>query len=65
MIEMFNVLVERFPKFNETKAEEYVKRPTETLLHGDFHSGNVMIGEGENKGIFLLSTSASEKIFES
>ena len=52
---MFNVFVKRFPKFNESKAEEYVKRPSETLLHGDFHSGNVMIGEGENKGIFLLS----------
>ena len=51
VIEMFNVLVERFPYFNERKADEYVKRPSETLIHGDFHSGNVMLGEGINKGI--------------
>ena len=51
VIEMFNVLVERLPKFNERKGEEYVKRPSETLIHGDFHSGNVMLGEGRNKGI--------------
>ena len=51
VIEMFNVLDERFPNFNVRKAEEYVKRPSETLIHGDFHSGNVMLGEGSNKGI--------------
>ena len=51
VIEMFNVMVERFPNFNVRKAEEYVKRPSETLIHGDFHSGNVMLGEGSNKGI--------------
>ena len=51
VVEMFNAMVERFPNFNVRKAEEYVKRPSETLIHGDFHSGNVMLGEGSNKGI--------------
>ena len=55
-----------YPNFNVRKAEEYVKRPSETLIHGDFHSGNVMLGEGSNKGIdwyidFILNEGSSDQ----
>ena len=48
--EMFQVMKERYPKFNQLKAKEWVKRHPETVVHGDFHSGNHMFGLGENKG---------------
>ena len=60
VIEMFQVLHERYPEFNRLKAEEWVKRYPETVIHGDFHSGNHMLGIGENEGevleryVFLL-----------
>ena len=48
--EMFQVMKERYPKFNQLKAKEWVKRHPETVVHGDFHSGNHMFGLGENEG---------------
>ena len=48
--EMFRVMSERYPKFYELKAKEWVKRPPETIVHGDFHSGNNMFGIDENEG---------------
>ena len=48
--EMFQVMSERYPKFYELKAKEWVKRPPETIVHGDFHSGNNMFGIDENEG---------------
>ena len=48
--EMFKVMNERYPKFNELKAKEFIKRDPDAIIHGDFHSGNLMFGEGENEG---------------
>lgn len=47
---MFKVMHERYPKFNQLKAEEFIKRDPDAIIHGDFRSGNLMFGEGENEG---------------
>ena len=49
--EMFEVMHERFPKFNQQKGKEFIKRSPETLIHGDSHSGNIMIGRMDSEGI--------------
>ena len=53
VVEMFQVLHERYPEFNRLKAKEWVKRYPETVIHGDFHSRNHMFGIGENEGEVL------------
>ena len=53
--EMFEVMHERFPKFNQQKGEEFIKRSPETLIHGDSHSGNIMIGRIDSEGIISES----------
>ena len=50
VIEMLKVMNERYPEFYQVKAKEWVKRPPETLLHGDYHTGNHMFGLDENDG---------------
>jgi len=54
VVEMFQVLHERYPEFNRLKAKEWVKRHPETVVHGDFHSGNHMFGIGENEGTAVV-----------
>ena len=48
--EMLGVFAERLPKFNQEHLKEFVQREAETLIHGDFHGGNNMLGENENEG---------------
>ena len=50
VIEMLDVFAERYPKFNTSVATQYLNKPMQTLLHGDFHQGNHMYGVNENKG---------------
>ena len=50
VIEMIEVFAERYPNFNTSIASKYLKKPMQTLLHGDFHQGNHMYGVNENKG---------------
>lgn len=48
--EMLDVLAKRLPDYNRKYLKPFLKKPTQTLLHGDFHGANHMYGEGENKG---------------
>ena len=48
--EMLSVLAQRYPAFNKSVASDYLKKPMQTLLHGDFHVGNNMYGVGKDKG---------------
>ena len=48
--EMLGVCSERFPAFAKDVANAHLKRPMQTLIHGDFQSGNHMYGKGANKG---------------
>ena len=42
-----NIIVE-LPR--RKKLKDYLKKPPQTILHGDFHGGNHMYGEDENAG---------------
>jgi hypothetical protein len=48
--EMLNVLAKRAPEFNRKCLKHWIKKPIQTLLHGDFHGANHMYGEGDMKG---------------
>ena len=48
--EAFEVMQDRFPHYNQMKSKPFIKRPTQTICHGDFHAGNHMYGIGENEG---------------
>ena len=48
--EMLTELAQRYPAFNKSLASDYLKKPMQTLLHGDFHVGNNMYGVGKDKG---------------
>ena len=48
--EMLGVLSQRVIEYNRKYLEPFLKKPTQTLLHGDFHGGNHMYGDGENAG---------------
>jgi len=50
VLEMLAVFSERFPAYNTQVAEPFLKRPVQTLLHGDFHCGNHLYGRDENEG---------------
>ena len=48
--EVFKVMQSRFPHYNQMKSKPFIKRPTQTICHGDFHAGNHMYGTGDNEG---------------
>ena len=48
VLEMLEVLAERFPDFNTEFSKPFLKVPCNTLLHGDFHNGNHMYLEEED-----------------
>lgn len=48
--EMFKVFSERLPKYNQELLNAFIQRDADTLIHGDFHSGNQQFGMGENDG---------------
>ena len=48
--EMLTVCAERFPSFAKDVANPQLKRPMQTLIQGDFQSGNHMYGKGSNEG---------------
>ena len=48
--EMLTVCAERFPVFAKDVANPQLKRPMQTLIQGDFQSGNHMYGKGSNDG---------------
>jgi len=50
VVEMLKVMSERLPTYNRHIAKPFMKRPIQTLLHGDFHCGNHMYGQGEEAG---------------
>jgi len=50
VVEMLNVLAQRYPAFNKNVVHPYLDLPTQTLIHGDCHIGNHMYGQGENEG---------------
>ena len=50
IIEMLSVFAERLPKYNQENLIEFNQRDVETIVHGDFHSGNMMVGQNENEG---------------
>ena len=54
VLEMLDVFAERYPSFNEEIASAYMKKPMQTLLHGDFHAGNHMYGVNNDKGKIVV-----------
>ena len=50
VLEMLETFIQRYPAFNKAVAMDFIKKPNQTLLHGDFHAGNHMYGVDENKG---------------
>ena len=50
VLEMLNVLANRYPKFNIDVANDYLNKPMQTIIHGDFHAGNHMYGLDKNQG---------------
>ena len=63
VLEMMKVMHERYPKFHELKAKEFIKRAPDTIVHGDFHSGNMMVGQNENEGKWELINSLFERTY--
>ena len=47
---MLEVFIERIPDYYEHKLKRSLKKPLQTLVHGDFHGGNHMYGTDENEG---------------
>ena len=47
---MLGVFIERIPHYYEHKLKKSLKKPLQTLVHGDFHGGNHMYGTDENYG---------------
>ena len=52
--EMFEVFSKRIPKYNQELLNAFIQRDAETLIHGDFHSGNQQFGTGENDGKVMV-----------
>ena len=50
ILEMLNACAERFPAFAKSVANPHLKKPMQTICHGDFQVGNHMYGKNENKG---------------
>ena len=50
VLEMLNELGNRYPQFNIDVAKEYLDKPMQTIIHGDFHAGNHMYGIDKNQG---------------
>ena len=50
VLEMLGVLAVKVPNYNNQKLKHLVKKPPQTILHGDFHGGNHMFGVNENAG---------------
>merc|ERR1719270_182616 len=40
--EMLEAYIERFPNFSKDISKTFLRIPSQTLLHGDFHNGNHM-----------------------
>ena len=49
-LEMLGVLAAKAPQYNTKKLKLLIKKPQQTMLHGDFHAGNHMYGANENAG---------------
>ena len=47
---MLGVFIERIPDYYEHKLKKSLKKPLQTLVHGDFHGGNHMYGTNKNYG---------------
>lgn len=50
VLEMLGVLAAKAPNYNRLKLKNFLKKPLQTILHGDFHAGNHMYGVGEHEG---------------
>ena len=48
--EMLDVVAQRIRTYYDHKLKHFIKKETQTLLHGDFHGGNHLYGRGENEG---------------
>ena len=48
VIEMLEAVAMRYPDFNTIAARPFMLLPSQTLLHGDFHSGNHMYLKDES-----------------
>ena len=50
VLEMLQVMSERFPEFAKSVLDKYLETPMQTVCHGDLQSGNHMFGTGKNNG---------------
>ena len=48
--EMLNVFSKRLPDYDKKYLQPFLEKPIQTLMHGDFHGGNRMYGQGEKEG---------------
>ena len=48
--EMLSIFANRISNYYQGKLKQFDKKEPQTLLHGDFHSGNHMYATGENEG---------------
>ena len=48
--EMLSVFSKRLPDYDKKYLQPFLEKPIQTLMHGDFHGGNHMYGQGEKEG---------------
>ena len=52
--EMLSDFANKLPDYYQNKLKHFYKRENQSIIHGDFHSGNHMYGKGDNEGKVIV-----------
>ena len=55
VLEMFEAYFKRFPNFSREVSKQFLEKPSQTLLHGDFHNGNHMYKEDSDGRVKVVA----------